>query len=92
MNKWIIPSVSELETKSSDWLYDGRTPLSYATERGDEAVVKLLLEKGAELETKDKYYSTPLLWAASNSHKAVVKLLLEKGAEKPFNLNPPFTL
>jgi ankyrin repeat protein len=47
-------------------------------------VVKLLLEIGAELETKDednKYGQTPLLWAAENGHEAVVKLLLEKGAQ-----------
>ena len=45
--------------------------------------MKLLLEKGAELETKDKANSwTPLLWAARNRHEAVVKLLLEKGAKK----------
>jgi ankyrin repeat protein len=43
-------------------------------------VVKLLLEKGAELETKSEYSQTPLLYAASRGHKAVVKLLLEKGA------------
>jgi ankyrin repeat protein len=47
-------------------------------------VVKLLLEKGAVLETKDKIYDrTPLSHAAGNGHEAVVKLLLEKGAEKP---------
>ena len=43
--------------------------------------MKLLLEKGAELETKDEYGQTPLSWAARNGHEAVVKLLLEKGAE-----------
>jgi ankyrin repeat protein len=44
-------------------------------------VVKLLLEKGADLETKDKTYcQTPLSWAAGNGHKAVVKLLLKRGA------------
>ena len=60
----------------------GWTPLSYAAENGHEAVVKLLLEKGAELETKDLHYGrTPLLYAARNGHEAVVKLLLEKGAE-----------
>ena len=44
--------------------------------------MKLLLEKGAELESKDTEYGrTPLSWAAGNGHEAVVKLLLEKGAE-----------
>jgi ankyrin repeat protein len=45
--------------------------------------VELLLEKGAELETKDKNSSrTPLSYAAGNGHEAVAKLLLEKGAKK----------
>ena len=45
-------------------------------------MVKLLLEKGADLESKDDAYSqTPLSWAARNGHEAVVKLLLEKGAD-----------
>ena len=43
--------------------------------------MKLLLEEGAELETKDKYGRTPLLCAVENGHEAVVELLLEKGAE-----------
>jgi ankyrin repeat protein len=43
--------------------------------------VKLLLEKGAELETKDKDGRTPLSWAVRNGYGAVVKLLLEKGTK-----------
>jgi ankyrin repeat protein len=70
----------KVDVKSKDRL--DRTPLSWAAERGHEAVVKLLLEKGAELETRDKTHDrTPLLWAAAFGHVAVVKLLLEKGAE-----------
>lgn len=47
-----------------------------------EAVVKLLLEKGIELETKDEIYGqTPLLWAIKEGHEAIVKLLLKKGIE-----------
>ena len=64
---------------------NGQTPLSWAAENGHEAVVKLLLEKGAELESKDSKDAsngwTPLSWAAYNGHEAVAKLLLKKGAE-----------
>lgn len=40
------------------------------------AVVKLLLEKGADL-----FNWTPLSYAANNGHEAIVKLLLDEGAD-----------
>jgi len=46
-----------------------------------------ILEKGAELDSKDRRGRTPLSWAAENGHEAVVKLLLEKGAELDSNDN-----
>ncbi|KAI9856131.1 MAG: hypothetical protein M1813_009249 [Trichoglossum hirsutum] len=60
---------------------DGTTLLSLVIRKGNEAIVKLLLEKGAMLESKDQAGRTPLWWAAANGHEAIVKLLLEKGAE-----------
>ena len=51
-------------------------------EIGNEAIVKLLVEKGAELESKDNNGQTPLLCAARWGCEGVVKLLVEKGAEK----------
>jgi serine/threonine-protein phosphatase 6 regulatory ankyrin repeat subunit A len=41
----------------------------------------LLLEKGADIATKDTYQQTALHLAAREGHEAVVRLLIEKGAE-----------
>jgi ankyrin repeat protein len=43
--------------------------------------MKLLLDKGADLESKDNTGRTPLLCATEKSHEAMVKLLLDKGAK-----------
>ena len=43
--------------------------------------MKLLLEKGAEIEAKDNDGNTPLHSASIREHLEVVKLLLEKGAD-----------
>ncbi len=68
----------DLEVKDEEY---GYTPLLWAARYGHDAVVQLLLEKGADLEAKDKDGWTPLLWAAENGHNAVVQQLLEKGAD-----------
>ncbi|KAL4739328.1 hypothetical protein BDV11DRAFT_170125, partial [Aspergillus similis] len=52
-----------------------------AAEFGDEAAVRMLLEKGAERESKDIDGQTPLARAARNGHEAVVSLLLDRGAD-----------
>ncbi len=67
------------------WKTDNRHRLLWATRNGTEAEVKLLLEKGVDLEPKDSVCQTPLLWAVQNSHLAVVKLLLEKGVKLEAN-------
>ncbi|RYP71282.1 hypothetical protein DL769_004719 [Monosporascus sp. CRB-8-3] len=57
-----------------------RTLLLWAAKQGHDAIVKLLVEKGTDLETKNIFNETPLSFAAQEGHEAVVKLLLEKGA------------
>ncbi|KAF3235111.1 hypothetical protein TWF192_001077 [Orbilia oligospora] len=69
---------AKMETKSTP---DGRTPLLWAAGKGHEAVTRLLINAGAEIETKDKDGWTPLSWAAENGYEAVVQLLINAGAE-----------
>ncbi|KAF1968539.1 ankyrin [Bimuria novae-zelandiae CBS 107.79] len=75
-DNYTIGWICAIEPESKDKY--GLTPLSRAAQNGNEAVVKLLLDKGADLELKDKYGRTPLLWAVAKGHKAVVKLLLDE--------------
>ena len=66
----------EPDVDSKDTEY-GRTPLSYAAEKGHEAIVKLLLEAGADINLKKRYCGTPLWHAAVNGHDTIIRLPLE---------------
>ncbi|KAL9570475.1 hypothetical protein ACKAV7_005406 [Fusarium commune] len=56
----------------------GRTALLWAAEHGHEAIVRLLLDRGAYTEAVDKWEGrTPLSWAAERGHEVVVQLLLD---------------
>jgi hypothetical protein len=60
--------------------YD-RTALSFAADRGNAEIVKLLLDRGADVNAKDTFYGvTPLVWAANNGHAQVARMLLAHGA------------
>ena len=57
----------------------GMTPLSWAARNGNEAIAKLLLEKGGvDLNSRDNNGQTPLSWAARNGNKTIAELLLNK--------------
>lgn len=58
--------------------YD-RTALSFAADRGNVGIVRLLLERGANADAQDSFYdNTSLGWAAYRGHVEVLKLLLAK--------------
>ncbi|OAG35173.1 hypothetical protein AYO21_10632 [Fonsecaea monophora] len=59
---------------------DVEVPIIWAAKKGHVAMVKLLLERGANVESEDRWGQTPLSLAAGSGHEATVKLLLEHGA------------
>ena len=58
---------------------EGSTPLHHAAGFGSTATIKLLLDKGADVNAANRRKSTPLFWAIHDEAK--VRLLLERGAD-----------
>ena len=60
---------------------EGFTLLHWNAKEGNAEIVQKLIDKGANIEIKDKKYgSTPLLFACQNGHIDVAKILLQYGA------------
>jgi len=60
------------------------TPLHQAALAGHDAVVRLLVERGARLDIKDTIYeSTPLGWAEHAGHRQIAEYLRGKAANVP---------
>jgi hypothetical protein len=58
---------------------DGRTPLSFAAEKGNQSVVEMLLQrKDVNVDSKDNDNRTPLSFAAEKGSRSVVGMLLQR--------------
>ncbi|KAI1161983.1 hypothetical protein F5B18DRAFT_625984 [Nemania serpens] len=68
----LLLDTGKVEVDSKD--NDGRTPLSWAAERGYENMVQLLLERGANADIMDKDTNTAYSYATTNGHAAIIHL------------------
>ncbi len=59
----------------------GVTVLHYAVLMNDQERVKLLIEKGADVNARDNNDATPLIVAADNNNWELIKILVENGAD-----------
>jgi ankyrin repeat protein len=59
----------------------GRTPLHYAACYGQKDTAKLLIEKGTDVDARDRWQQTPLHVAASFGNIQVVRMLVAEGAD-----------
>jgi ankyrin repeat protein len=57
----------------------GMTPLMYAAVTGSPAAMKLLIDRGADVNARNAFDSTALMWSATDIEK--VRMLVEHGAD-----------
>ena len=76
MVKFLIENKASLNNKRGAQ-GGGHTPLMTAAFSGDDAIVKLLIENGAIVDTEDDEGKTALMYATGMDHIKVVKVLLE---------------
>ena len=58
------------------------TSLHYSSQYGRKEITKLLIAKGADVNSKEgNEDSTPLHWATDKGHKEIAELLIAKGAD-----------
>ncbi|EPQ59483.1 ankyrin [Gloeophyllum trabeum ATCC 11539] len=63
-----------------DWANSrGRTALHVASLRGNEELVRMLLDLGADYDLADNEGNTPLHYASAWGHIPIVQLLIERG-------------
>jgi ankyrin repeat protein len=72
-----------LDTTSTVDLMDrsGKTALLWASERGHSEIIRLLLEKGADINAQGGENGNAIQCAAREGNLEIVQLLLEKGAD-----------
>jgi hypothetical protein len=58
-----------------------RMALSFACDRGNIDIVRVLLDAGADVNARDSFYQADaMVWALSKNHVEIIQMLLEKGA------------
>ena len=70
---------------------EGRSAIHVAARQaGTSAIIRLLLDKGADVNDKDNFQGTPLLMAAEAGDLDTVKLLVERGADVHHRAHPAY--
>lgn len=75
--KMLISEHARLISRKDNY---GRTPLSWAVNRGHRDMVELLLNHGARVNAQDRTKLTALHIAVTGQHKDIVSVLLDQGA------------
>ncbi|MBF0364116.1 MAG: ankyrin repeat domain-containing protein [Oligoflexia bacterium] len=76
-----IEETAEEDPANINKPYNSNNPLTKAAKNNNIARVKLLIEKGADVNLQNLYDETPLVLAAENGYLELANMLIEKGAD-----------
>jgi len=75
-----------------DWAnIEGKTALHVAALKGNEELVRMLCDLGADFDLPDNDGNTPLHYASAWGHVTIVQLLIERGCQYSARNNEGFT-
>ncbi|EXF84400.1 hypothetical protein CFIO01_02715 [Colletotrichum fioriniae PJ7] len=80
LSKLLLRDMVSLEAKDGN----GSTPLLIACESGHSEIVRMLLDKGANIDASGIKRATALIAASLNGSAEIVQMLLDKGADVNF--------
>jgi ankyrin repeat protein len=80
----LLRKAAEQDDSLNDKVNDetGMTPLFFAVDRGHEAVVNFLLDKGAKINRQDLIGQTCLHVAAASGREILYNILVERGGDE----------
>ncbi|KAK2073192.1 hypothetical protein P8C59_007490 [Phyllachora maydis] len=76
-----LPAPPTFHTPAQTAHRQPKAPLHLASQRGQDKMVALLLDKGAELNARDATGQTPLHCAVDGRKESTITLLIERGAD-----------
>jgi ankyrin repeat protein len=78
--KYLLAQGADVNAQQKNWAGASFAPLYVASGDGSIEIVRMLLDKGADVNTKNIYERTALMEACAKGKKDVVLALLNKGA------------
>jgi ankyrin repeat protein len=81
---WAATSVTQKQEVCSRVQWRSAIPLYAAAEKGDNVIIRMLLDGGADIDAQGGTYGNALQAATARGHFEVVTLLQKQGASRVF--------
>ena len=82
--------IDDILTRNRQITLRGESPILFACKNSNLDTIKLLLNKGLDINYSNQYQETPLFIACKNNRFDIVDFLLDNGAQESINISTKF--